>query len=54
MIARIYKAPKATGHKFELILCANPSTHAGVKTYHAGLREAKAAAKAAGAKPWNY
>lgn len=53
--AHIYKAPKALGkYKLILSLYADLSFDILSETYYADMRSAKAAAKAAGAKAWNY
>ena len=53
-LARIYKAHKTAPKPYSLTLCAHPCTHEGPTSYHQTMAEAKAAAKAANAKPWNY
>jgi len=52
LYSHIYK----TRGGFNLILTTGPALNTGVisETQHADKRAAKAAAKAAGAKPWNY
>lgn len=55
LYALIFRAPKASGAKFALYLTPTPSiTGHAPAGFHATLRDAKAAAKSAGAKPHNY
>lgn len=51
--AHIFKARASTGKKFILIL-SEGFTPDGIESLHDSKAEAKAAAKAAGAKAWNY
>ena len=53
MIAHIYKA---RGGGYDLILTHGPYLMSAriKREWHATLRSAKAAAKALGAKPWNF
>jgi len=51
--AHIFKARASTGKKFVLIL-SESFTPNGIESHHDSKAEAKAAAAAANAKPWNY
>jgi protoheme ferro-lyase len=51
--AHIFKAHARTGKKFVLILSTG-FVPDGTESLHDSKAEAKAAAKAAGAKAWNY
>jgi hypothetical protein len=51
--AHIFKAHARTGKKFVLVL-SEGFTPTGRESYHDSKTEAKQAAAAAGAKPWNY
>lgn len=51
--AHIFKAHARTGYRFVLIL-SEGFQPIGTESHHNSKAEAKAAAKAAGAKPWNY
>jgi hypothetical protein len=53
MYAHIFKANHHTGKKFVLIL-SEGFQPVGRESFHDTKAEAKAAAKAAGAKAWNY
>ncbi|MEQ9416648.1 MAG: hypothetical protein RJQ08_03795 [Salinisphaeraceae bacterium] len=55
LYALIFRAPRASGAKFALYLTPTPSIvgHLPV-SFHATLRDAKSAAKSAGAEPHNY
>ena len=56
MNASIFTARKSSGYKFELTLHTSPDLSEGVVTtsLHSSKADAKAAAKAAGATPYNY
>lgn len=55
LYAHIYKAPKHLG-KYRLMLTTGAAINDGVisEAFYPDMRSAKAAAKAAGAKAWNY
>lgn len=55
VFSHIYKAPKHLG-KYRLIITSGAAINEGVlmEDFYPDMRSAKAAAKAAGAKAWNY
>jgi hypothetical protein len=57
MYASIFTAAKRTGAKFELVIHATPALNGEsvvAQYYFATRADAKRAALAIGAKPWNY